>query len=162
MFCSKLWSGSRGHFQPKLLRTTRLSHITPKIKHNFWFNQRERETQEIEWRQLLISIISLEHLQRCSVCDSPTVKFIAKRSKCAGLAQEIGFPAPNSCSLLWLVKGATQLCTSRKTCNKLHLTVAQYFWLVDHNDWSRWLAISSSPCIYSSGFKFIDGVGQKK
>jgi hypothetical protein len=55
------------------------------------------------------------------------VKFIAKESKCAGLAQEIGFSAPNSCSLPWLVKGATQLCTSKKECNKLDLTAAQYF-----------------------------------
>jgi hypothetical protein len=43
-----------------------------------------------------------------------TVKFIAKKLKCAGLAQEIGFSAPNLCSLPWLVKGATQLCTSKK------------------------------------------------
>jgi hypothetical protein len=46
--------------------------------------------------------------------------------------------------LLWLVKGATQLCTSKKECNKLNLIAAQYFSLVDHNDWSRWFAISSS------------------
>jgi hypothetical protein len=46
--------------------------------------------------------------------------------------------------LPWLVKGATQLCTSKKECNKLELTAGQYFWLVDHNDWSRWFAISSS------------------
>jgi hypothetical protein len=45
-----------------------------------------------------------------------------KNSKCVGLAQEIGFSAPNSCRLLWLVKGATQLCTSKKECNKLNLT----------------------------------------
>jgi hypothetical protein len=37
------------------------------------------------------------------------------------------------------------LCTSKKKkCNKLDLTAAQYFWLVDHNDWSRWFPISSS------------------
>jgi hypothetical protein len=36
-----------------------------------------------------------------------TVKFTGKKSKCAGLAQEIGFPAPNLCSLPWLVKRAT-------------------------------------------------------
>ncbi len=42
-------------------------------------------------------------------------------------AQEIGFSAPNSCSLPWLVEGATQLCTSKKECNKLDLTAAQYF-----------------------------------
>jgi hypothetical protein len=35
------------------------------------------------------------------------VKFSADKSRCACLAQEIGFPAPNSCSLPWLVKGAT-------------------------------------------------------
>jgi hypothetical protein len=28
-----------------------------------------------------------------------TVKFIVKKSKCAGLAQEIGFSASNSCSM---------------------------------------------------------------
>jgi hypothetical protein len=37
-----------------------------------------------------------------------------KKSKCAGLAQEIGFYAPNSWSFLWLVKVAAQLCTSKK------------------------------------------------
>jgi hypothetical protein len=50
-----------------------------------------------------------------------------KKSKFAGLAQETGFFAPNSCSLPWLVKGTTQLCTSKKECNKLDLTAAQYF-----------------------------------
>jgi hypothetical protein len=50
-----------------------------------------------------------------------TVKFIVKMSKYAGLAQEIGFPIPNLCSFLWLVKGTTQLCTSRNKCNKLDL-----------------------------------------
>jgi len=77
-----------------------------------------------------------------------TVKFIAKKSKCAGLAQEIGFSASNSCSLPRLVKVTTQLCTSKKECNKLNLTAAQYFWLVDYNDWSRWFAISS-PHVYA-------------
>ncbi len=84
----------------------------------------------------------LEHLHRYSVCDFRQ-KFIGKKAKCAGLAQEIDFFAPNSCSLPWLVKGATQLCTSKKECNKLDLTAAQYFLLVYHNDWSRWFAISS-------------------
>jgi hypothetical protein len=54
-----------------------------------------------------------------------------KTSKYAGLAQEIGFSAPNSCSSPWLVKGATQLCTSKEECNKLDLTASQYF-----SDWS--------------------------
>ncbi len=43
-----------------------------------------------------------------------------------------------------LVKGTTQLCTSKKECNKLNLTAAQYFCLVDHQVWSKWFAISSS------------------
>jgi hypothetical protein len=55
------------------------------------------------------------------------VKFIVKKSKCAGLAQEIGFSAPNSCTAPWLVKGETQLCTSQKECDKLDLTATQYF-----------------------------------
>jgi hypothetical protein len=32
----------------------------------------------------------------------------------------------------------------QKKCNKLDLTAAQYFGLIDHNDWSRWFAISSA------------------
>ncbi len=52
------------------------------------------------------------------------VKFIGKKSKCAGLGHEIGFL---SCRSPWLVKGATQLCTSQKECNKLHMSVAEYF-----------------------------------
>jgi hypothetical protein len=47
-------------------------------------------------------------------------------SKCAGLAQEIDFSEPNLCSLPWLVKGATQLWTSKNECNKLDLNAAQY------------------------------------
>jgi hypothetical protein len=57
-----------------------------------------------------------------------------KKSKRAGLGQEIGFSAPNSCSLPWLVKGATPLCTSKKERRKLDLTSVHYFVLVDHND----------------------------
>jgi hypothetical protein len=49
------------------------------------------------------------------------------KSKCAGLAQEISFSAPNSWSLPWLVKGTPQLYTYKKECNKLDLTAAQYF-----------------------------------
>jgi hypothetical protein len=85
-----------------------------------------------------------------------------KKPKCASSAQEIGFSAPNLCSLPWLVKGATQLCTSKKECNKLDLTVAQYFSLVDHNDWSRWFAISS-PHVYAIPDTVLcGGVAKKK
>jgi hypothetical protein len=96
-----------------------------------------------------------------------TVKFIVKKSKYAGLAQEIGSSPSNSWSLPQLVKGTTQLCTSKKECNKLDLTAAHYFWSVDHNDWSRWFAISSShvygvPRIWSSRYNFIGGVAKTK
>ncbi len=36
----------------------------------------------------------------------------------------------------------------QKKYNKLELTVAQCFSLVDHNDWSRWFPISS-PHVYA-------------
>jgi hypothetical protein len=76
---------------------------------------------------------------------TPDNKIYCEKVKmCRFIVQEIDFSAPNSCRLRWLVKGATQLCTSKKECNKLDLIAAQYFWLVDHNDWSRWLGSSSS------------------
>jgi hypothetical protein len=89
-----------------------------------------------------------------------TVKVIVKKSKCAGLGN--WFFTPNSCSLLWLVEGATQLCTSKSERNKLNLTTDQYFLLVDRNDWSSWFAISSPPCIWSSSFSFIGAVPKQK
>jgi hypothetical protein len=48
----------------------------------------------------------------------------------------------------------------QQECNELHVTTSQYFWLVDHNDWSRWFAISSSPCIWDSSFSFNGGVAK--
>ncbi len=86
--------------------------------------------------------------------------YCKKKWKCAGLAQEIGFSAPDLWILPWLVKGTAQLCSFKKERNKLDLTAAQYFWLVDHNDWSRCFAVSS-PHIYGSS-SFIDGVAKKK
>jgi len=71
-----------------------------------------------------------------------------KKSKCAGFAWDISFSAPNSSRLPWLVKGATEWCTSTKEYNKLDLTAAQYFGLVDHNDCCRWFA-TSSPEVYA-------------
>jgi hypothetical protein len=53
------------------------------------------------------------------------------------------------------------VCTSKKECNKLNLTLAQYFRLVDHNDWARWFAISSSH-IYAVPVTTIGGVAEKK
>jgi hypothetical protein len=44
--------------------------------------------------------------------------------------------------LLWLVKGATTLCTCKKECNKYDLIVVQCFWSVRHNDLSMWFLIN--------------------
>jgi hypothetical protein len=56
-----------------------------------------------------------------------TVNIYCEKVEMCCLAQEIGYSAPNSCSLPWLLKGATELRTSEKECNKLDLTAAQYF-----------------------------------
>ncbi len=59
-----------------------------------------------------------------------SVKFIAKKPKCACLDQEIGFSLPNLCSLPWLVKGSTHLCTSKKS-------IINWTWLqLSISDWS--------------------------
>jgi hypothetical protein len=109
-------------------------------------------------KDLSIVWSDLEHLQRCLVCDSRHYNLLWNSQN----VPEIGFTAPNSCIVQWPVNGATQLCTSQRECNKLHLTAAQYFWLVDHNDWSWWFAISSPPRICSSNFSFIGGIAKKK
>jgi hypothetical protein len=46
--------------------------------------------------------------------------------------------------LLRLVKSAAKICTCREEYNKYDMTRAPCFWLANHNDWSRWFAVSSS------------------
>jgi hypothetical protein len=89
-----------------------------------------------------------------------TVKFICEKSPyiCQFSSRNWFFCTKCVCILPWLVKGATQLCTSKKECNKLDLTLTQYFSLLDHNDWSRWFAISS-PHVYA--VPDIGGVAKK-
>jgi hypothetical protein len=73
----------------------------------------------------------LEHLHCCSVCDSRQLNLLWKKWKCAGLAQEIDFSAPNSCTLQWPGKWRnTAVHFQNKECNKLDLIAAQY------SDWS--------------------------
>jgi len=52
--------------------------------------------------------------------------------------------AQHNCTVLQgIVKGASLLCTcKKKECNKLDLTGSRCFWLVHHNDWSRWFSVS--------------------
>ncbi len=92
---------------------------------------------------------------------TPDSKIYCEKGKmCRCSSLEIGFSAPNSCSLPRLVKGPTQLCTSQKECNELLQTGAQYWSM--RVIWSRWFAISSPPCICSSSFSFIGGVVKRK
>jgi len=37
----------------------------------------------------------------------------------------------------------------------------QYFWLADHNDWSRWFAINSPHVYVVQLYSFIGGVAKK-
>jgi hypothetical protein len=47
------------------------------------------------------------------------------------------------CSVLW--ENAPPSCApAGDECNKYDLTAGPCFWLVNHNDWSKWFAISSS------------------
>jgi hypothetical protein len=82
------------------------------------------------------------------------------KSKSAGLAQEIGFVAPNSCTLQWLLKCATQLCTFKKECNKLDLRLSI-------SDWSiimigpGGLLLVVPMYMQFRGYSFIGGVPKK-
>jgi hypothetical protein len=59
---------------------------------------------------------------------STSAQYVIPDSKiCCAKVRKLVFSAPNSCSLSWLVKGATQLRTCEKECNKLDLTAVQYF-----------------------------------
>ncbi len=88
---------------------------------NFWITRFQKP------RRTFSEVPGIGYTCESFITASPTVlsvwlqrvKFIAKKSKCAGLTQEIGFSAPNSRSVPWLVNGATELCTSQKECNKL-------------------------------------------
>jgi hypothetical protein len=64
--------------------------------------------------------------------------------------------------LLTLVKCTAKPNTCQRKFNKYDLTAAPRFWSTNHNDWSKWFAISNLPPICSSSFSCIDGVGKKK
>jgi hypothetical protein len=61
---------------------------------------------------------------------------------------------------MWTSKANT--CFVREECNGYDLTITSYLSLVNHNDLSRWFAISSLPPICSSSFRLMGGVGKKK
>jgi len=85
-----------------------------------------------------------------------------EKSKYAGLALENGLSFAYLQSSRWLVKGTATSCTSKKECNKYHLTAAQCFPLSHQTDWSRWFAISSPPHICCPSFSFMGGVEKQK
>ncbi len=60
-----------------------------------------------------------------------------------------------------LVKGAAALHTCRKERNNYELIAAECFWLVHHNDSSRWSAISCPPPICCLSFSFLGGVAKE-
>ncbi len=87
----------------------------------------------------------LQHPHQCSVC---TLKSDGKELPYAGLALENGFSPAYLLSLLRLVKRAAkvQRCAPlREECDKYDLNAGPCFRLGNHNDWSRWFAISSPP-----------------
>jgi hypothetical protein len=70
---------------------------------------------------MAVSFCSTESISTAAQYVTPDNKIYWKNVK------NIGFSAPKSYSLACLVKGATQLCTSKNECNKLDLTADQYF-----------------------------------
>jgi hypothetical protein len=89
-----------------------------------------------EWLQRFLVIVKLH--QSVVTRASPTVlsmwlqtvTFNEKRSKCVSLAQEIGFSAPNSYTLPWLVKG-------QNSCAPPQKRVINWTWLgLSISDWS--------------------------
>jgi len=81
-----------------------------------------------------------------------SIKSIVKESKCPGLAYEIGFSVPNSCSLPWLVS-PQHSCAPPKRNEWLRLNIS---------DWSRWFAISSYHVYAISVTILLVGLPKKK
>ncbi len=64
--------------------------------------------------------------------------------------------------IIWQ-KAQQSLKPAREECDKYDLIVAPYFWLVNHNDWCRWFAISSLPTISKLAVPILVlWVGRKK
>jgi hypothetical protein len=60
--------------------------------------------------------------------------------------------------ILW--NAEQSLTATREECNKYDVTAAPYYWLANHNDWSRWFAISSLQPLCT--FSFMGEFGRKK
>jgi hypothetical protein len=79
----------------------------------------------------------------------------------AGLAQEIGF-APACLQSLIRLSQAGEICArAGEECNKYDLTATPCFRLADHDDWSKWFAITSPPPVCSVSFSYMCGVAKE-
>ncbi len=67
--------------------------------------------------------------------------------------------AQHSWAACWGCYKAQQSLTYAR--NEYDLTAVPCFWLANHNDWSRWFALSSFPPIWSHSFSFMGGIGKK-
>ncbi len=98
---------------------------------------------------------------------------IALKSKFVTLQIEFGWRKVKICSTKWLWlspflhslvgwwKTQQSLTPAKEVCNKYDLINTPWFWLANHNDWSRCFAISSLPPICKQSFSFMGGVWKK-
>ncbi len=106
------------------------------------------------------NFLAPHHLQRCSVCDPAHSKI--------GWRVSSNVCRFGSGTWFWLsiithcaMADKSKHCAPAEKSNDYVLTAAQCFWLVHHNDWSRWFVINSLPPICCPSFSIIGGVAKE-
>jgi hypothetical protein len=109
------------------------------------------------WGHLCLFCVLLDCMTQSSesihlVCVSPLENALSTLEhrfptnfQCMNLHNKIGWTKVNICRLRKMVFLLVKCCApGRDECNKYDQTAAPCCWLANHNDWSRWFAISSS------------------
>ncbi len=134
-----------------LISNLTLLHNMDMKRHMFHVHVGGKEWWSHAWkRKLILKKYSNNNGNNYTIRASPPalsmwlqrVKFSLKKSKCTGLAQEIDFFAPNSCSWLWLVK-------AQHSCAPPKKSVINWRWL--RFSISDWLIIMIGP----GGLRFV-------
>ncbi len=95
----------------------------------FWnFNISTNSLNSVEASKVLWHIHRWKSISTSAQYVTPDSKIYCDRVKMCQFS---------SGNFFFRIKFVQLLCTSKKDYNKSDLIVAQYFWLVDHNDWSR-------------------------
>jgi len=119
------------------------------------FQSSEFKLLPLGFKNSLVCLLRFyEHLQGCSYVILHS-KIGWKKVKICWFGWRKWFSLSIRAEFAMACKWHRMISTCKKECNKFDLTFVQCLWLVNHNNLSRWFAISSPSPICCPSFSFM-------